>query len=256
VTLSPRAAAAVVHGMSEMVDGLSAADATMQLLAREGGRSFDGYLARPQKARGPAVLVLHDMFGLNEPIRAVADHYAGLGYAALVPNLFWRSRIPEALSYDDDQHPVAWDRLKALDLDVVSADMRVAVGWLRAQPFSAGKVAAIGFCGGGRFAFLAAVRCGVDGAASLYGLGISEHVGEIGNARGALQLHYGLQDQHIPRQEIDAVAAGVRGRPSVEVFLYPQAGHSFANPVRPTYDAAATRLAATRIERMLEELSG
>ncbi|MBX9841499.1 MAG: dienelactone hydrolase family protein [Xanthobacteraceae bacterium] len=233
----------------------SAAGATTQTLAREGGRSFDAYLARPQTARGPAVLVLHDMFGLNEPIRAVADHYAGLGYAALVPNLFWRSKIPEALSYDGDQHPLAWDRLKALDLDVVSADMRVAVGWLRAQPFSAGKVAAIGFCGGGRFAFLAAVRCGVDAAVSLYGLGISEHVGEIGNARGPLQLHYGLQDQHIPRREIDAVAEGVRGCPLAEVFLYPQAGHSFANPVRPTYDPAATQLAASRIERMLEEMS-
>ena len=73
-------------------------------------------------------------------------------------------------------------------------------------------------------------------AASLYGLGISQHLGEIGNARGPVQLHYGLKDQHIPRQEIDAVAAGVRGRPNVEVFLYPEAGHSFANPVRPTYD--------------------
>ena len=77
------------------------------------------------------------MFGLNEPIRAVADRYAGLGYAALVPNLFWRSQIPDALSYDNDQHPAAWERLKAIDLDVVSADMRVAVEWLRAQPFSA-----------------------------------------------------------------------------------------------------------------------
>jgi carboxymethylenebutenolidase len=235
-----------------MMASQSAAGATTQTLAREGGRSFDGYLTRPQTARGPAVLVLHDMFGLNAPIRAVADHYAGLGYAALVPNLFWRSQIPDALSYDDDQHPAAWERLKALDLDVVSADMRVAVDWLRAQPFSAGKVAAIGFCGGGRFAFLAAVRCGVDAAASLYGLGISQHIGEIGNAKGPLQLHYGLQDQHIPRQEIDAVSEGVRGWPAVEVFLYPQAGHSVANPVRPTYDAAATRLATMRIEQMLQ----
>ena len=126
--------------------------------------------------------------------------------------------------------------------------------WLRAQPFSNGKVAAIGFCGGGRFAFLAAVRCGVDAAASLYGLGISQHLGEIGNARGPLQLHYGLKDQHIPRQEIDAVAAGVRGRPNVEVFLYPEAGHSFANPVRPTYDAAAAKLAGERIEAMLQSI--
>jgi len=240
-----------------MTAAQSAAQSTTLTLARESSRDFDAYLARPpQKARGPAILVLHDMFGLNAPIRAVADHYAGLGHVALVPNLFWRSEIPEALSYDNDQHPIAWERLKALDLDVVSADMRVAVGWLRAQPFSAGKVAAIGFCGGGRFAFLAAVRCGVDAAASLYGLGISQHVGEIGNANGPLQLHYGLQDQHIPRQEIDTVANGVRGHPSAEVFLYPQAGHSFANPVRPTYDAAAASVAAKRIERMLEQLSG
>ena len=69
-----------------------------------------------------------------------------------------------------------------------------------------------------------------------------------------LQLHYGLKDQHIPRQEIDAVAAGVRGRPNVEVFLYPEAGHSFANPVRPTYDAAAAKLAGERIEAMLQAI--
>ena len=181
----------------------------------------------------------------------MADRYAGWGHAALVPNLFWRSEIPGAISYDDPQHAKAWARLKALDLDVVSADMRAATEWLRAQPFSQGKVAAIGFCGGGRFAFLAAVRCGADAAAALYGLGISQHLGEIGNARGPVQLHYGLQDQHVPRDEIDAVAAGLRGRANVEVFLYPEAGHSFANPVRPTYDAAAAKLANERIDAML-----
>ena len=98
------------------------------------------------------------------------------------------------------------------------------------------------------------MRCGVDAAASLYGLGISQHLGEAANARCPVQLHYGLNDQHIPRQEIDAVSAGVRGRPNVEVFLYPEAGHSFANPVRPTYDAAAATLAAGRIEAMLRAI--
>lgn len=223
-------------------------------LARQDARSFEAYLAEPAQPRGPAILVLSDMFGLNEPIRAVADHYASRGHAALAPNLFWRSDIPGAISYDDPHHATAWSRLKALDLDVVSADMGAATGWLRAQPFSRGKVAAIGFCGGGRFAYLAAVRCGVDAAASLYGLGISQHLGEIGNARGPLQLHYGLKDQHIPRSEIDAVTAGARGRPNVELFLYAEAGHSFANPVRPNYDPAAARLAGERIAAMLQAI--
>jgi carboxymethylenebutenolidase len=236
-----------------IVPAMSITAATVTI-AQDGARRFEAYLARPVTARGPAIMVLSDMFGLNEPIRAVADHYAGLGHAALVPNLFWRSDIPGAISYDDPQHAKAWARLKALDLQVVSNDMRTAADWLRAEPFANGKVAAIGFCGGGRFAFLAAVRRGVDAAASLYGLGVSEHVGEIGNARGPLQLHYGLKDEHVPRAEIDKVAAGLRGRPNVEVFLYPEAGHSFANPVRPTYDPAAAKLAGERIAAMLEAI--
>ena len=226
----------------------------MLTLATQDARSFDAYLAKPAQARGPAILVLSDMFGLNEPIRAVADRYAARGHAALAPNLFWRSDIPGAVSYDDPEHAIAWARLKALDLDVVAADMRTATDWLRKQPFSNGKVVAIGFCGGGRFAFLAAARCGVDAAASLYGLGISQHLPEAGNARCPVQLHYGLKDQHIPREEIDAVSAGVRGQPNIEVLLYPEAGHSFANPVRPTYDAAAAKLADERIEAMLQRL--
>ena len=195
------------------------------------------------------------MFGLNEPIRAVADHYASRGHAALVPNLFWRSDIPGAISYDDAaaRHGLGAAQ-GARPRCRLGRHARPPTDWLRAQPFGNGKVAAIGFCGGGRFAFLAAVRCGVDAAASLYGLGISQHLGEIGNARGPVQLHYGLKDQHIPRQEIDTVAAGARGQPNVEVFLYDEAGHSFANPVRPTYDPAAAKLAAERIEAMLKSI--
>jgi carboxymethylenebutenolidase len=220
----------------------------------EDGRAFDAYLARPAEGGVPGVVLLHDMFGLHEPIRAVADHYAQRGYAALVPNMFWRSEIPGVIAYAEGQHAVAWARLNALDLDVVTGDMRAAVGWLRAQPFSTGKVAAVGFCGGGRFAYLAAARCKVDAAASLYGLRISEHLGELGQVKCPLQLHYGLRDQHIPRQEIDTVAAGVQGKRGVQVFRYPEAGHSFANPVRPTYDAAAAKLAGERIEAMLKAM--
>ncbi|CAN0492033.1 unnamed protein product, partial [Phaeothamnion confervicola] len=145
-----------------------------------------------------------------------------------------------------------WARLKALDLDIVSKDVQAAVNWLRGQPFCTGKVAGIGFCGGGRIAYLAAARTDIDGAASLYGLGISDHLGEAGNITCPLQIHYGMQDQHVPPREIEAVSQGVRGRPSIEVFLYPDAGHSFFNPVRPTYNAAAAKLAAERIDRMLE----
>ena len=220
---------------------------TTTTLAKDGARGFDAYVARPATGRAPCVMVLHDMFGLNEPIRTVADRYAAQGFAALVPNLFWRSAIPKALSYDQNQHPIAWERLKAIDLDVATVDMTTAVRWLRGQAFSTGKVGVVGFCGGGRWAYLAAARCGVDAAAALYGLGISQHLSEAANVRCPLQLHYGLKDQHVPQAEIDTVMAGVRDRPGIEVLLYPEAGHSFANPVRPTYDPSDVKDGATSI---------
>jgi carboxymethylenebutenolidase len=223
-------------------------------LAHEVGRAFNGHLARPETGRGVGVSVLTDMFGLNAPIRAVADRCAARGFPALVPNLFWRAQHPGDIPYDDAEHARAWERLKAFDLDVGTRDIAAAVEWLRGQGFCTGKVAAVGFCGGGRWAYLAAARTDIDGAAALYGLGISQHLDELVNVKCPLQLHYGLQDQHVPRQEIDAVSAGVRGHPKVEVFLYPQAGHSFANPVRPTFDAAATALAWSRIDAMLDAL--
>jgi carboxymethylenebutenolidase len=223
-------------------------------LAREGSLAFNGYLARPEGGSGPGVVVLTDMFGLNAPIRAVADRCARRGFPALVPNLFWRAQHPGEIPYDDAEHARAWERLKAFDLNIGTRDIAAAVDWLRGQAFCTGKVAAIGFCGGGRWAYLAAARTSIDGAAALYGLGISQHLGELSNVKCPLQLHYGLQDQHVPRQEIDTVAAGVKGHRLVEVLLYPHAGHSFANPVRPTYDVAATTLAWSRIDAMLDGL--
>jgi carboxymethylenebutenolidase len=223
-------------------------------LKTEGSRTFNAYLSRPPQGRAPGVVLLHDMFGLFEPIRTVADRCAGRGIAALAPNLFWRADDPGVIPYDAAQHPRAWERLKALDLDVAARDMGVAVDWLRGQPFCNGKVATIGFCGGGRLAFLVAARCGVDAAASLYGLGISQHLGELDRVKCPLQLHYGGNDLHVPQSEVDAVADGVRGHAGTELFVYPGAGHSFANPVRPTYDAAATELAWSRIDSMLDRL--
>ena len=224
-------------------------------LADEGGRSFEGYLARPAHGQGPGLLVLTEMFGVNGPMREVAEGYARRGFAALVPNLFWRSQNTGALAYEGPDREVAWARLAALDFDAAANDIGTAAGWLRGQPFCTGKVAALGFCAGGRMAFLAAARAGVDAAVSLYALGISKHVAEFGAVRCPLQLHYGLQDQHVPQQEVDTVAAAARGHPSIELHLYPDAGHSFANPVRPTYDAAAAQLAASRIDRLFETLT-
>jgi len=224
------------------------------VIATEGARPFDGYLARPQAGVGPGVIILTEMWGIAPLNRNMADTFARQGWCVLIPNMFWRSAFPGLLSYEEPYRTRAWERLRAFDFDCAADDVRTAAGWLRASPFCSGKVAAIGFCMGGRTAFLAAARSGVDAAAALYALGIDRHLDEVGKIACPLQLHNGLNDEHVPRQEIDSVAQAVQRNSYIAVHLYPGAGHGFFNPVHATYDPKAVELASQRIGDMLARL--
>jgi carboxymethylenebutenolidase len=224
---------------------------TMIELARDGGRRFEAYLATPNAGRKPAILILSEMFGLNGPMQDFAKHYAARGHCALVPDLFWRTATPGGLDYDEKGFALAWARIKDFDIDTCANDMRAAADALRRQPSCNGKVVALGFCMGGRLAFVAAARSGVDAAIGLYGLNISKHLGEVPAIKVPTHLHYGDKDQHVPLAEIEAVAKGVAANPKITIYRYPEAGHSFFNKVRPTYDPAAAALAATRIDALL-----
>ena len=104
---------------------------------------------------------------------------------------------------------------------------------------------------GGRIAFLAAARAGVNAAVGLYALGIAEHLDELGAMTCPLQLHYGLNDEHIPRSEIDTVAATAAANRNVEIQLYPGAGHGFFNRTFSPEDIKAVETATAHIDRFL-----
>ena len=174
------------------------------VIASEGARRFDGHLARPAAGAGPGLLIFSEMWGVAPKKREMADDYARRGWCALAPNMFWRSEFTGVVPFE--QADKAWQRLNAFDWARAVDDARTAAQWLRASPHCTGKIAAIGFCMGGRTAFLAASRAGVDAAVSLYALGIAKHLDEVRTVAAPVQLHYGLNDEHIPKSEIDAVA--------------------------------------------------
>ena len=220
-------------------------------LAQEEGRRCQAYLASPEGGRKPAVLILSEMFGLNGPMQDFAQHYAARGHCTMVPDLFWRTQTPGGLDYDEKGFALAWARIKDFDIDTCAKDMRAAAAALRRQPSCNGKVVALGFCMGGRLAFVAAARAGLDAAIGLYGLNISQHLAEAPAIAVPTHLHYGDKDQHVPLAEIEAVAKGTAANPKITIWRYPEAGHSFFNKVRPTYDPAAAAVAATRIDALL-----
>ncbi len=219
------------------------------VIGSDGARAFDGYAARPQSGRGPGLLIFSEMWGVAPNKRALADDYARRGWCALAPNMFWRSEFTGLVPFD--QADLAWKRLQAFDWERTVDDARAAVEWLRASPQCNGKVAAIGFCMGGRIAFLAASQAGADAAVGLYALGIAKHLDEVRNMAVPLQLHYGLSDEHIPKSEIDAVAAAAAGNKQVEIQLYPDAGHGFFNRARLPGDEKAIEAATGHIDRFL-----
>jgi carboxymethylenebutenolidase len=243
--------AARQHGPTE---GEEAPLATIEtpVLKSEGARTFDSYYARPENGRGPGLVILTEMWGVAASKREMAEEYAAKGWCALVPNLFWRSEFSGVVPFD--QADVAWKRLQAFDFDKAAEDTKLAVDWLRDQPQCNGKVAAIGFCMGGRTAFLAAARAGVDAAVALYALGIAKHLDEMARVNCPTQLHYGLNDEHIPKSEIDMVDMASKANGKIEVHLHPGAGHGFFTAGRPAYNAEAVARANKEIDRLLAPL--
>jgi carboxymethylenebutenolidase len=218
-------------------------------------RSFDAHIVRPEQGRGLGVLILTEMWGVTRSKLELAESYARRGFCALVPNMFWRSQFPGVLGDEGPEREQAWERLRAFDFGAAGEDLKKAVTWLRGCPSCTGKVAAIGFCMGGRLAFLAATRASADAAISLYALGIAEHLDEMANAPGPVQLHYGLADVHIPLTEIETVSAAAAPFNNIAIYRYPGVGHGFFNENRAAYNAAAVTLAKERIDLLFALLS-
>ena len=140
---------------------------------------FDGYLSLPAGGIGPGIVVLQEIFGVNEFVRNVADWYAAHGFVALAPDLFWRQERGIELT---DQKPEHWEKAFAFyqGLDEAKAvdDAAAAVEFLRRHPSCGGKVGAVGFCLGGNLAYLLAVRYRPDCAVGYYGVSIEKSLAE------------------------------------------------------------------------------
>jgi carboxymethylenebutenolidase len=215
-------------------------------VAAGSGAAFDAYLALPPAGRGPGLVLFQEIFGVNPHIRAVADQYALDGFVVLAPDVFWRQQRRVELGYEGDerQRGIALaDRLAASE---VAADIAVAAAALRARPeVGGGRIGAIGYCMGGRLAYLAAAAGVVDAAVAYYGGGIHDLLDKAPRIGCPIQFHYAERDDHIPPAAVDRVRTAMAGK-AAEVHVYPGAMHGFNCWARASYGPHSAALAHGR----------
>jgi carboxymethylenebutenolidase len=190
------------------------------------GSQFRGYLSVPASGKGPGIVLCQEIFGINAYVREVADYYAEEGYVVLAPDLFWRLQKDVDLGYTEADMQKAFDFYQRFDVDKGVDDITPAVKTLRARPELAGKVGALGFCLGGKLAYLAAARSGVDVAVGYYGVAIEASLNEL--PKCPLVLHFAEKDKFVPPEAVDKIKAGLKDRSDVEIYVYPGQDHAFA----------------------------
>ncbi len=215
---------------------------------------FGAYIARPKVLPAPAVVVLHEVFGVNADIRKTCDELAEQGFIAVAPDLFWRQEPGVDLSVTSEPDWRHGLRLnQAYDRDAGARDVKDAAGVVAKLPACAGKVAVLGYCLGGLMTFLTAVRYGVDAAVAYHGDDTEKYLGEIDGLHAPLLMHLAEEDEFISKSAQAEIKAALAGKPTATVYSYPGRYHAFSRHNGAHYNAAAATLANRRTSEFLHQ---
>jgi carboxymethylenebutenolidase len=208
------------------------------VLRAKDGQEIGAYVAWPDAAPVAALVVIQEIFGVNAHIRRVTDSYAKDGFLAIAPALFDRIEKGVELAYEGSDAARARSFIPRLDMEKAVLDVEAAVQY--AAKSTGKKIGVVGYCWGGSLAWLTATRLPVQAAVGYYGGRIAAYAHE--QPKAAVMLHFGTEDQHIPKADVDKIQAA---HPEVEIYWY-EAGHGFNCDARASYNPEAATLARER----------
>ena len=230
----------------------------IQIAATDGSGSFGAYLALPKGKPAGAVVMIQEIFGVNAAMRALSDWVAEMGFIAISPDLFWRQE--PGVQLDPDQGQAQWDKafacMKAMDQDKAVEDLKATLAHARTMEGANGRAATMGFCLGGRLAYMMAARSDADANVSYYGVGLEGLLGEADAIKAPLILHIAEKDGFVPPEAREKIVAGLKGKPGVAVHVYPGVDHAFARMGGHSWDARAATIANGRTAELLAKVLG
>lgn len=210
-----------------------------------GTGTMEAYLSLPPSGKGPGIVMLQEIFGVNDAMRMKADEFAAAGYVVLVPDVFWRLKPRVDLGYSEPERQEAFGYMQKLDFPQALKDIAAAYATLNGMDETTGNAAFVGYCLGGKLAVLAASVVG-DAAAvvSFYGVRLDENIDQIKALNCPVSIQVGDNDAHIPMDVIETLQSGLAGQGHVEISVYPGAQHGFFNKARAdVFDATASAAA-------------
>jgi carboxymethylenebutenolidase len=196
-------------------------------LKTDDGHELQAYVARPEGEPKGGIVVIQEIFGLTDHIRAMTKRFAAEGYLAIAPAMFDRVKPEIVLDYSD--FDTARETMNKLDRDQSVSDIRAAADYVR----SAGKVGIIGFCWGGSMADLAGCNSLADAGVSYYGRMTMEWLDLQPSC--PMLYHYGDRDALIPADIIEKIQRKRNGK----VYTWGSADHGFLCEDRPQYHKAS-----------------
>jgi carboxymethylenebutenolidase len=208
---------------------------------------FSAYQATARTGSGPGIVLIQEIFGVNRVMRDLADTLAEAGYTVLCPDLFWRQEPNIQLNdFTPDEWKTAFSLYQGFDEAKGVEDIEATIRHLRRDPACTGRVGAVGYCLGGKLAYLAATRTDADCSVGYYGVGIENALGEADNIRRPLMLHIARKDQFVPPEAQDRIHRALDAHSRVTLFDYEGCDHAFAREGGDHYDADAAALANAR----------
>jgi len=217
---------------------------TFTALENEG--QIPAYVAAPVGQAKAAIIVIPEIFGVNPGIRQKCDDWASLGYLAVAPDIFWRFAPGVELDPDvPEQMQEAFGYFQQYDPDKGVKDIEAAIHWIRREKGVA-KVGLVGFCLGGRMAYLASTRTDIDASVGYYGVMIDQMLGESHAIAKPLMLHIPTADGFVGPEAQKAIHEGLDSHPRVTLHDYAGLDHGFAATTGNRRDEAGAQLADQR----------
>jgi carboxymethylenebutenolidase len=217
-------------------------------------KEFSAYYAVPPAKRGPGIVVIQEIFGVNAAMRQICDEYAAKGYMTICPDLFWRQQPGIQIT---DKTPAEWDRAfelyNAFDVEGGVRDLLSTLAHLRSLPGGNGKVGTVGYCLGGKLAYLMASRSDADASVSYYGVGLDKMLDEVHDIRMPFMMHIAGLDKFMPPPVREKVLTSVKRNPAISAFVYENVDHAFARPEGQNYNKEAADLANSRTTQFFTE---